>query len=73
MRLLRRQVQREGVTVTAADQTPATDSEREALIALLLKHGHAEWDRFDAQIVADIVIADWADRKSTRLNSSHWE
>lgn len=33
---------------------------RDALATVLLKHGHAEWDEFDARVVADALLASGA-------------
>lgn len=33
---------------------------RDALAKVLLKHGHAEWDEFDAGVVADALLASGA-------------
>lgn len=39
--------------------TTIDDSTRAPLVKLLLKHGHVEWDEFDASTVADVVIDGW--------------
>ena len=41
---------------TAAKAEPLT-IDRDALAAVLLVHGHVEWDQFDAETIADVVIA----------------
>lgn len=47
------------------DQTDDHPCTRCQLIALLLTHGHADWDRLDAQTLADIIITDWAQATHT--------
>lgn len=44
------------------DQTSIGRDEqvRESLVALLLTHGHAEWDEHDAHTVANVVQTEWA-------------
>lgn len=48
-------------------ETAIDDGTRAPLIKLLRKHGHVEWDEFDASTVADVVIDGWFAEVSAAL------
>jgi len=33
---------------------------REQLVAVLLKHGHADWDEFDAEVMVEALFQEFA-------------